>query len=137
MIELKKDFRKKGGYEYHQLFKNDRFAIYECTQTFEEGEPNVFYEIFKMKVNKPNNIMPDSYEVYPSDEEFGIRAWCCSDYGSVVRVFENDIKEDISEHAKFFDKLRLQSLESKKPYNYEGTEKISPHIKEGWMLYND
>lgn len=136
MIELKKGFRKKGGYEYHQLFKNERFAIYECTQETEEGEPSVFYEIFKMKVNKPNNIMPDSYEVYPSDEEFGIRAWCCSDYGSVVRVFEKDIKEDISEYAQFFDKLRLQSLQKEKPYDYEGTEKIDDCVTQGWMLYN-
>lgn len=136
MIELKKDFRKKGGYEYHQLYKNDRFAIYECTQTFDNGKTDLFYEIFKYRVNKPNNIMPDFYEVYPSDECFGNWAWCCSDYGSVVRVFENDIEEDISEYAKFFDKLRLQSIENKKPCNYEGTYKIDPHIKQGWMMYN-
>lgn len=112
MRELKKDFTKKGGYRYHQLFKNERFAIYECTQTFEEGEPFVFYEIFKMMVKKPDKYIPDFYEAYPSDKEFGIRAWCCSDFGSVARVFENDIKEDISEYAKFFTGLSLQSLEN-------------------------
>lgn len=136
MIELKKDFRKKGGYEYHQLYKNDRFAIYECTQTFEDMENDLFYEIFKVKTHQPDIFHDDEYEVYPSDEEFGIRAWCCSDYGSVVRVFENDIKEDISEYAKFFEVLRLQSTENKKPYNYEGTYKINPNIKQGWMMYN-
>lgn len=136
MIELKKEYRKKGGCEYHQIFKNDRFAIYECTQTFEDGETDLFYEIFKIRTHQPDRFHDDEYEVYPSDEEFGIRAWCCSDYGSVVRVFEDDIKEDISEYAKFFEVLRLQSTENKKPCNYEGTYKISPHIKQGWSLYN-
>ena len=136
MKELKKDFTKKGGCKYHQLFKNDRFAIYECTQTFEEGEPIVFYEIFKMVVKKPDMFHDDEYEAYPSDEEFGVRAWCCSDFGSVVRVFENDIKEDISEYAKFFKAFGVESLQKEKPYNYEGTEKIDDCITQGWMLYN-
>lgn len=105
MIELRKVFRKKGGITYNQIEKNDKFVIYECTQTFDDGKTWTYYEIFKMRVNKPNSIIHDYYESYPSNEEFGNRAWCCSDYGSIVRVFENDLNEDISKYAQFFNKL--------------------------------
>ena len=121
MIELKKEFVRKGGREYRQLFKNDKFAAYECTQTFEDGSTSYWCEVFKMKVNKPNNIMPDYYEVYPSDEEFGVRAWCCTHYCQVERVFDDCLDECFPEYAEFFSKLRLETLKRIKPYNYEGT----------------
>lgn len=136
MIELKKEFTRGGGFRYRQVFKNHKFAIYECEQTFDNGKTDFFYEIFKILVKKPDMFHNDEYEAYPSDESFGVWAWCCSDYGSVARVFEDNIKEDMSEYAQFFYALRLQSIENKKPCNYEGTEKISPHIKQGWMMYN-
>lgn len=109
MIELKKDFRKKG-FDYHQEYKDDRFAIYRCTQEFEEGEPFVFYEIFRMKVCKPDRFHDDEYESYPSDEEFGSRAWCCSSFESAKRVIENDIGEDMAKYAKFFGRLCPRSV---------------------------
>lgn len=136
MNELKKEFKKNGGREYHQLFKNDNFAAYECTQPLEDGSTAYWCEIFKMVVHKPTNVIPDYFEVYPSDEEFGARAWCCTQYGQVERVFENDLEEDISKYAKFFQKLRLETAKRLKPYNYEGTYKISPQIKQGWMMFN-
>lgn len=135
MIELKKEFKANGGIIYRQVEKNERFAIYECTQTFEDGSTNVYYEIFKIKKHTADRYHCDEYEIYPYDECFGIWAWCCSDYGSVVRVFEDDIDEDISKYAKIFEALRLQSLEMKKMDNYEGTYKLSPHIK-SWSMYN-
>lgn len=135
MIELKKEFKANGGIIYRQVEKNDRFAIYECTQTFEDGSINIFYEIFKIKILAPDKFISDVHEKYPSNEDFGNWAWCCSDYGNVVRVFEDDINEDISKYAKIFGRLRLQSLEMKKMTNYEGTFKLSPHIK-SWSMYN-
>lgn len=136
MIELKKEFVRKGGREYRQLFKNDKFAAYECTQTFEDGSTSYWCEVFKIRVSKPDKFHNDSYEVYPSDEHFGLWAWCCSYYGQVERVFKNCLDEDISEYAKFFYVLRLQGDEMLKPYNYEGTYKISPYVKDGWMMFN-
>ena len=136
MIELKKDFNRNGGRKYHQLFKNDKFAAYECTQTMDDGSTAYWCEVFKMRVKNPDNIITDFYEAYPSDEEFGVRAWCCSNYFQLERVFDNDLDEYFPEYAKFFSRLRLETLKKLKPYNYEGTYKISPYVNDGWMMYN-
>lgn len=136
MIELKKEIVRNGGRKYHQLFKNDKFAAYECTQTLEDGSTTIWCEIFKIRVRKPDKFTNDIHEVYPSDRDFGDWAWCCSYYGQVERVFKNDLDEDISEYAKFFTRLRLQGDEMLKPCNYEGTYKISPYVRDGWMMFN-
>lgn len=77
---LQTEFTKKGT-TYKQLEKNERYVLYQCTTT----EGCTYYEIFKYRV-KPYPIQWEStntngytqYEVYPSDEEFGRCAWCCS-----------------------------------------------------------
>jgi hypothetical protein len=76
MIELKKEFRKGGKRDFLQIEKNDRFAIYQVTAHNEMGV-DVYFEVFAIKIMGPTNIVNDTFERYPGDEDFGKWAFCC------------------------------------------------------------
>ena len=82
MIELRKDFTTKGV-NYHQVYKSQDLVAYRCSRL--DGS-ETYYELFKYKTHAPNKFRDDEFEVYPSDEVFGLWAWCCSSQKSVEKV---------------------------------------------------
>lgn len=90
MIELKKEFKKSGNRHFKQLLKNDSLVIYEVSQPWVEGDGvSKWFEIFKPLLRKKDLYHDEDYEAYPSDEEFGIRAWCCSNIASLKKVLSH------------------------------------------------
>lgn len=77
MIELKKEFRKKGV-DFKQIYRDNELAIYKT------GFPS--FEVFRITVHKADRYHDDEYELYPYDEAFGLFAWSCSDEKSVNRI---------------------------------------------------
>lgn len=82
MIKLKEWFLKNGN-RYTQVYRNDDMALYLV-----DNEHDWYYEVFKIKVYKPNKYVNDEYEKYPGDECFGNWAWCCSNRESLERVLK-------------------------------------------------
>ena len=98
MVRLKECFMKRGN-KYTQVYRNDDMALYLV-----DNEHEWYYEVFKIKVNKPNKYVDDEYEPYPGDESFGVWAWCCSNKKSLEKVlkkhFPNKRMEDIFKNAE-------------------------------------
>ena len=93
MIELKKDYTYKGV-TYHQLLKNDKLVIYRCQRFQGEKLMETYYEIFRPKVEQPNKFMDDEWERYPSNENFGVWAWCCYTKGSALKVLDKHFNDN-------------------------------------------
>lgn len=89
MVELRKEFRKKG-INYVQLYKSSDVVIYGLYLTrIDNGEIDYWYEVFKPIVGKfPQAYGDEDVEKYPSDEEFGVRAWSCSNDASLNKVLQ-------------------------------------------------
>lgn len=85
MIELKKEFSKKGT-KFTQVFKDSEIVVYRLDRNFFNGTNGFWYEIFKPKVKKADIYHNDEYELYPGDEQFGAWAWSCSTKGSVEKI---------------------------------------------------
>ena len=80
MIELKKEFTKKGKL-FRQVFKDNELVIYSVG-----GD----YEVFRYTTHKPDTFHDDEWEVYPYDEAFGAFAWYCSNPSCVAKVIWNN-----------------------------------------------
>ena len=80
MIQLKKNFKKMGE-RFTQLYKDDEIVIYHTTF------PSV--EIFKYRIHKPNNMVADEFEWYPSSENFGTWAWCATSRLQFERILKD------------------------------------------------
>lgn len=81
--ELDKEFTKKGEI-FTQIEKGDTYYIYK-----RDLKTVVYYEVFERKVMKLNDFWRqydtngkyvgyDNFVQYPSDEQFGKWAYCCS-----------------------------------------------------------
>lgn len=92
---LKTQFNGKGdtkGETFTQLEKNNEYALYKRTN--DEDGAIICYEIFKRKISDippkwkdaPQWAQYDKMEVYPSNEHFGIWAWCCRTLESVEKI---------------------------------------------------
>ena len=97
MIRLKECFKKKGK-GFTQVYRNDDMALYLV-----DNEHERYYEVFRIKISKPNDFVNDEYERYPGDECFGDWAWCCSNRKSLEKVlkkhFPNIGMDDIFKNA--------------------------------------
>lgn len=90
MVRRLKEKFTKNGVTYTQIERNEKYAVYECTQQGygfkNEIITNTYYEVFMLVVRPVNEFNKnlkafegyDDYEVYPCDEYFGKFAWCCS-----------------------------------------------------------
>lgn len=87
MIELKKEFKKKGV-NYKQLFKDNVLVIYSC-----KGHSSNYYEVFRRTTHRPDKFHNDEYELYPYDEAFGGFAWCASNASIVAKVLNNHFQD--------------------------------------------
>lgn len=78
---------RKNGFDYHLVQRNEKFCVYSQHNS---ANKIVGYELFKHKIIKyaekmkklakmngstPPENMPEFAEAFPSDEEFGKRAW--------------------------------------------------------------
>ena len=82
MIRLKECFMKRGN-KYTQVYRNDDMALYLVNNEYE-----CYYEVFRIKISKPNDFVNDEYEKYSGDESFGDWAWCCSNKKSLEKVLK-------------------------------------------------
>lgn len=74
---------RKNGLTYTQVLRNGRSAIYQVQVTQEL----TYYEVFWIR-RRPikelfGKIIPER-EVFPSNEEFGTRAWTYPDLGQAI-----------------------------------------------------
>ena len=85
--ELDKEFTKRGV-NFKQEVKNDELVIYRCTNIETKDE---YFEVFKYRTAKPHPMDEgtwDLVELYPSDNAFGVWAWCCSSVPCVNKVLK-------------------------------------------------
>lgn len=94
MIRLKENF-KKGNREFQQLYRDNKMAIYKVVFNGDGGCCE-FTEVFRIKVRKPNQYHPESFEFYPVDESFGGWAWCCSTLPSLKKILTMKFDVDIA-----------------------------------------
>lgn len=66
------------GADFTQVYRDNELAIYKTTF------PS--YEIFKIRISKPDRFHNDEYEKYPSNEDFGVWAWSCSTWERTMQV---------------------------------------------------
>jgi len=87
--ELLKEFVKLGD-KFTQMGFNEQTQMYLYKRVLSCGV--TYYEVFrrKLRVGVKYNSGKE-YEVYPSDENFGVWAKCCSNYESAKRYFDNGI----------------------------------------------
>lgn len=109
--ELPKEFEKKGV-RYTQLVRNlyevadgekDGYLIYRC-ENVEFG--NVYYEVLRYRTAKPHPMSAEDYdlvELYPTEQQFGLYGWCCSNLECVEKVMRKHFDVD-------FDIKNIQNL---------------------------
>lgn len=85
MLELEKQW-KKGNRTFTQIYSDGKWYIYEVFAVYDEKRniTHTYYEVFKKKV-APHKIYDNGWkttgemcERYPSNEDFGVWAWCCN-----------------------------------------------------------
>lgn len=86
---IEKEFNK-NGFLYKEVKRDANIAIYE--QIDVENDIRLAYEVFKVVVMKPNNFIPEHFEKFPSNEDFGKTAWSFRKYDKAIDKF-NFLKE--------------------------------------------
>lgn len=98
--EIEKTF-EKGKRVYRQIEATEEYYVYEVV---DEDAPT-YYEIFSKRIKPVKGVLLNSdkykdythFVAYPSDEEFGAWAWCCSNKERVEMIkrikFFNDVQE--------------------------------------------
>lgn len=89
MKKLEKTFHFRKN-TYLQLDEGDNYYLYGVWNLKDDaiGEPS-YYEIFKKKTAKAVTLKGVEYperEKYPSDNDFGVWALCCSSMDRVNRI---------------------------------------------------
>ena len=79
---LKDDFIRKG-ISYHKLYQDEEIVAYSLAKM-----DNEWFEVFRYKIRKPNKFIDDEYEVYPSNEDFGVWAWSCSNLETLILLIK-------------------------------------------------
>ena len=103
MIELQNEFIGAGavkGIKFKQIMKNDRAFLYELSDKNEEtGKTRIWYEVFRKRISKEKDgiiggvkVHFKTREIYPTSNNFGVWAWCFSDYGRAIEKF-NELSE--------------------------------------------
>lgn len=80
--KLEKEFKFRKN-TYRQLEEGEKYYLYGVWNLNDntEGEPS-YYELFEKKTANPTTF-PNGQtyplrELYPSDNNFGLWAWCCT-----------------------------------------------------------
>ena len=88
---IKKQF-KKHNCLYKRIGSGLGWYIYKvCIPSEDDAQKqSIHYEYFKQRFNTPTKsfghiVAGDSYETYPSDEAFGVWAWCCTSLDYALR----------------------------------------------------
>ena len=112
MKELRKTFRKKGT-DFTQLYKDNNLVVYQLSRPFVDGNGySVWYEVFRYRTGgmhpmssdyDPNEVV----EKYPSDEEFGLWAWSCSNIESIKKVLNAEFTMRESQITAFLSSCGL------------------------------
>lgn len=94
--ELPKEFIKKG-IKYTQVEKNDDFVIYKCKNLEFDDH---YFELFRYRLQPPHPYSDEDYdmiEAYPTDNQFGLYSWSCSNVGSLLRMLKKhfDVEYDV------------------------------------------
>lgn len=111
--ELPKEFEKKG-IKYTQLIRNlydvtdekgeikkDGYLIYKC-EDIDDGFS--YYEVFRYRLIPPHPYSNEDYDMiesYPTENQFGLSAWCCSNVECVKKVMKKHFDVDINDLSMF------------------------------------
>ena len=77
---------RKNGFDYTQVLREGRKAIYEQRAS----EICLYYEVFIIRTRPERNLkgkILSAKEVYPSNEDFGKTAWTCLSYEKALEKF--------------------------------------------------
>ena len=107
---LKKEFIKNNR-EFKQVLETSNFFMYQVIAYGNDNYQDVYYELFK-KAPKIEKVYGDNgwaktgdrTYYYPSNSDFGLWAWCCSNEKCVMKVLKKlQVNEDeISVFKDFF-----------------------------------
>lgn len=89
MIYLKDNFTR-GNREFQKLHSDDRITVFQVVMVYPTGAKDTFLEVFKPRFCQPNKFVDDEYERYPSDEEWGARAWTITTMGSLRKILTGE-----------------------------------------------
>lgn len=77
--------------------KKDGYLIYKCDD-IEDGYS--YYEVFRYRLIPQHPYSKEDYdmvEAYPTDNQFGLYAWCCSNLKCLERVLKKHFDVDIND----------------------------------------
>lgn len=86
MIELQKEFKAHKNL-YRQIENEGGVYVY-AVHNYEAEQPS-YFEIFKRKEIGEKEIfgrLQPAHVKYPSDNDFGVWAWCCSDMEQLEKI---------------------------------------------------
>lgn len=93
-IELKETF-KRCGVTYEMILNDGKWYIYRC---IDDNVNGTYYEVFKRNIIKHRTCIDgkwastDDTEVrYPSDECFGVWAWCCNTLERAMKYVNGEL----------------------------------------------
>lgn len=96
MKTLELEFEGKGevfGTRFKQLHKSEKAFMYELTD-IETGQKR--FEVFEKKASKGGDaiiagkvVKYEEKELYPKSNNFGVWAWCFSDYKKAIEKFNS------------------------------------------------
>lgn len=89
---------ESAGRVYFKIKESDTHFLFKVS--YENGEP--FYEIFEKKEYSSkgktfvSSTLKEGDYMYPTDNDFGVWAWCYSDYGYAIEKWneKNDMKKE-------------------------------------------
>ena len=89
--------------------QTEGYFIYKCNPLNYQYE---YFEVFRYRLVKPHPLSGEDYdlmEYYPSDEMFGIYAWCCSNEDSLQKIMREKFGVDyhVKKDYKFSDSDKI------------------------------
>lgn len=133
---------KMGRRTFKKIAEDERWYIFEVDINETPKQPKeknleVILKAIRPKSQFDTNTEYTHVEKYPNEEKWGLCGWTATNIEYAYRIIHRiNMERGWGETA--LDSSRTHKSEAQKEpmSNYEGTYKISPHIKDGWMMYN-
>lgn len=129
----------KGRRTFRKIAEDERWYIFEVDlhdETPKEENLEVILKRITPKSSLDSHTEYTHIEKYPSDEQWGIFGWTATNIEYAYRIIHRINMERGWEETSLGAKhTPLKDVKREPLHNYEGTEKLSPHIK-SWSMYN-
>lgn len=133
---------KMGRRTFKKIAEDERWYIFEVDINETPRQPKEQNLEVILKRIGPKNWLDTNNEYthvekYPSDELWGVYGWTATNIEYAYRIIHRiNEKKGWGDTALGLIYTPLKEAQMEPLSNYEGTEQISPHIKQGWMMYN-